>query len=69
MLELDQAVANPAFMAEREKQAIQAELTPPYTLIEPLVARGPFVFCSPQSGRGYTEALLEYSRLDPSALR
>ena len=56
-------------MPERERRAIAAELMPPYTIRLPKTALGPFVFCSPHSGRVYTQAFLDQSRLDASALR
>lgn len=56
-------------MSERERQSIDAELTPPFDIILPGQLRSPFVFCSPHSGRVYSEAFLAMSRLDPMALR
>ena len=56
-------------MIERERQSILAELTPPFTVIEPRVQTVPFVLCSPHSGRVYPSALTAASRLGPEALR
>ena len=56
-------------MPLREIASILAELTPPFTLLEPHEQTAPFVFCSPHSGRTYPSALLERSRLDPHTLR
>jgi N-formylglutamate amidohydrolase len=52
-----------------ERASILAELTPPYTLLEPDEQLTPVVFCSPHSGRVYPRAFLEASRLDPHTLR
>ena len=56
-------------MVDREGAAILAELTPPFTLLEPPEQLAPVVFCSPHSGRVYPKAFLEASRLDPHTLR
>jgi N-formylglutamate amidohydrolase len=56
-------------MPLRERASILAELTPPFTLVEPREQTAPFVFCSPHSGRTYPSAFLERSRLDPHTLR
>jgi N-formylglutamate amidohydrolase len=56
-------------MTDIERASILAELTPPYTLLEPAEQRAPVVFCSPHSGRVYPRAFLEASRLDPLTLR
>jgi N-formylglutamate amidohydrolase len=56
-------------MTDIERASILAELTPPYTLIEPVEQLAPVVFCSPHSGRIYPRAFLEASRLDPLTLR
>lgn len=56
-------------MPERERRAIAAELQPPFALAAPRVQTTPFVFCSPHSGRIYTQAFLAQSRLDAHALR
>ncbi|MCL4766474.1 MAG: N-formylglutamate amidohydrolase [Hyphomicrobiaceae bacterium] len=56
-------------MPLRERTSIQAELTPPFVVVEPADQTAPFVFCSPHSGRLYPKALLERSRLDAHTLR
>jgi N-formylglutamate amidohydrolase len=56
-------------MHPAEYASILAELTPPFTLLEPSEHIAPFVFCSPHSGRIYPRVLLEATRLDPQALR
>ncbi len=56
-------------MPERERRSIEAELKPPHDVLAPRQVRTPFVFCSPHSGRVYTEAFLEAARLDPHTLR
>jgi N-formylglutamate amidohydrolase len=56
-------------MAERERAAILTELTPAYTIVEPVVQTVPFVFCSPHSGRQYPSPLTRATRLDPLSLR
>jgi N-formylglutamate amidohydrolase len=56
-------------MVDREGAAILAELTPPFTLLEPPDQLAPVVFCSPHSGRVYPKAFLEASRLDAHTLR
>ncbi len=56
-------------MLERERRSIDQELTPPFTIAVPNGPPSPFVFCSPHSGRTYTQAFLEASRLDSHALR
>jgi N-formylglutamate amidohydrolase len=56
-------------MHANERASILAELTPPYTLLEPSVQLAPVVFCSPHSGRIYPKAFVEASRLDPHTLR
>jgi N-formylglutamate amidohydrolase len=56
-------------MPLRERDSILAELTPPFTVVEPREQTAPFVFCSPHSGRTYPSVLLERSRLDPHTLR
>jgi N-formylglutamate amidohydrolase len=58
-----------ADMTDIERASILAELTPPFTLIEPPEQLAPVVFCSPHSGRIYPRAFLEASRLDPLTLR
>lgn len=56
-------------MPERERRSIAAELDPPLTVAAPRVQTAPFVFCSPHSGRVYTQQFLARSRLDALALR
>lgn len=56
-------------MPERERRSIAAELDPPMTIVVPRAHEAPFVFCSPHSGRVYTERFLAQSRLDARALR
>jgi N-formylglutamate amidohydrolase len=56
-------------MSDNERASILAELTPPYTRLEPAEQLAPVVFCSPHSGRIYPRAFLEASRLDPLTLR
>lgn len=56
-------------MPANERAAIQAELTPPFTIARPCDAFSPFVFCSPHSGRVYPRRFLQQSRLNPHTLR
>jgi len=56
-------------MPEWERRSIAAELDPAMVVISPHVQAGPFVFCSPHSGRVYTERFLAQSRLDAHTLR
>ncbi|MDX2307140.1 MAG: N-formylglutamate amidohydrolase [Hyphomicrobium sp.] len=56
-------------MSASEEQAIERELDPPFTILRPAGPPTPFVFCSPHSGRIYTEHFLSKSRLDPVSLR
>jgi N-formylglutamate amidohydrolase len=56
-------------MTSRERDAILAELSPPFTVALPVEQCAPFVLCSPHSGRVYPTVLLEASRLDAHALR
>lgn len=56
-------------MPQDERQSIRDELTPPFTVLAPVVHRAPFVFCSPHSGRVYPRRFLAQSRLDAAALR
>lgn len=53
----------------RERASILAELSPPFSVVAPLVQRAPFVISSPHSGRIYPKHFLERSRLDAHALR
>ncbi len=59
----------PRPMLETERTAIEHHLTPPYLLAVPRVQSVPFVFCSPHSGRVYTDAFLAASRLTANSLR
>ncbi len=45
------------------------ELDPPFVVVRPEQPVGPFVLCSPHSGRIYPKAFLAQSRLDPHSLR
>src|SRR5690349_12508295 len=56
-------------MPERERRSIAAVLGPPLTTAGPRVRTPPSVFCSPHSGRIYTERFLALSRLDALTLR
>jgi N-formylglutamate amidohydrolase len=56
-------------MSLQERASIKDELTPGFTVLEPVEHTTPFVFCSPHSGRIYPRALTEASRLDPHTLR
>ncbi len=46
-----------------------SDLTPPFSVVAPLEQTAPFVVCSPHSGRHYSRAFLDQSRLDPLTLR
>ncbi|MEA2933588.1 MAG: hypothetical protein QOD74_234 [Variibacter sp.] len=46
-----------------------AELDPPFEILEPAELRGPVIFNSPHSGRVYPPAFLEVARLDVTTLR
>ena len=48
---------------------MQAELDPPFEILEPAQWRGPVVFNSPHSGRIYPPAFLAVARLDQATLR
>ena len=52
-----------------ERDAILAELSPPYDIVRPSLQSAPFVFCSPHSGRIYPSCLQAASRLDAHGLR
>lgn len=56
-------------MPLNERNAILADLSPPFEIREPKNQTSPLVFCSPHSGRIYPSILLERSRLDPLNLR
>ncbi|MBX6426643.1 MAG: N-formylglutamate amidohydrolase [Variibacter sp.] len=47
----------------------EAELDPPFEILEPATCRSPVVFNSPHSGRVYPAAFLKVARLDLSTLR
>lgn len=47
----------------------EAELDPPFEILEPAMCRSPVVFNSPHSGRVYPAAFLKVARLDLSTLR
>src|ERR1700754_1283801 len=48
---------------------VEAELDPPFEVLEPLDYRGPVVFNSPHSGRVYPRAFLSAAKLDLATLR
>ncbi len=56
-------------MSPSEAEAIERELTPPFTVERPQQLTLPLVFNSPHSGRVYPQAFLDASRLDPLSLR
>ena len=56
-------------MHDLEAQAIETELSPPYTILRPDNGPSAFIFDSPHSGRTYTSAFLRTSRLSAPALR
>lgn len=56
-------------MPARERAAIKAELTPPFSVSEPERHSSPLVFCSPHSGRIYPGYFLESAQLDAHTLR
>jgi N-formylglutamate amidohydrolase len=56
-------------MSPTEAEAIETELTPPFTVVRPPQLNAPLVFNSPHSGRIYPSTFLAASRLDPLALR
>src|SRR3954466_4903281 len=49
--------------------SVEAELDPPFEVLEPLDYRGPVVFNSPHSGRVYPRTFLSAARLDLATLR
>jgi N-formylglutamate amidohydrolase len=55
-------------MSRSEVEAIETELSPPFTVARPETLR-PLVFSPPHSGRVYPKAFLAASRLDSLALR
>lgn len=56
-------------MPQNELKSIVEELSPPFSVLQPLQQTSPFVFCSPHSGRVYPAEFLKQSRLDPLTLR
>jgi N-formylglutamate amidohydrolase len=56
-------------MSRSEVEAIETELSPPFTVARPETLSLPLVFNSPHSGRVYPRAFLAASRLDSLALR
>jgi N-formylglutamate amidohydrolase len=56
-------------MSRSEADAIETELSPPFTVIRPRELKVPLVFNSPHSGRVYPSAFLAASRLDAHTLR
>jgi N-formylglutamate amidohydrolase len=48
---------------------VEAELDPPFEILEPVECRGPVVFNSPHSGRVYPRAFLSSAKLDLATLR
>jgi N-formylglutamate amidohydrolase len=56
-------------MPLNERQAIKAELRPPFFIHEPRQQTTPLVFCSPHSGRVYPQILLDTTCLDAHSLR
>ena len=48
---------------------VEAELDPPFEVLEPVECRGPVVFNSPHSGRIYPRAFLSSAKLDLATLR
>lgn len=56
-------------MSLSEAEAIEKELTPPFSVARPGELRVPLVFNSPHSGRIYPKIFLAASRLDPLTLR
>lgn len=56
-------------MSRSEAEAIETELTPPFTVARPGELKVPLVFNSPHSGRVYPSTFLAASRLDAHTLR
>ena len=48
---------------------VEAELDPPFEILEPAECRGAVVFNSPHSGRVYPRAFLSSAKLDLATLR
>ena len=51
------------------RESSEAELDPPFEIIEPAETTAPVVFNSPHSGRVYPRAFLSAARLDLAVLR
>lgn len=56
-------------MSRNEAEAIERELSPPFSVVRPPKLKVPLVFNSPHSGRVYPRAFLASSKLDPLTLR
>lgn len=56
-------------MHEVEAEVIEAELNPPFTILNPENTETPVIFNSPHSGRTYPSVFLNSSRLTAVALR
>jgi N-formylglutamate amidohydrolase len=56
-------------MSRSEAEAIETELTPPFTVARPRELKVPLIFNSPHSGRVYPSTFLAASRLDAHTLR
>ena len=54
---------------EIETAGIDAELTPPISILRPVRQTVPIIFCSAHSGRVYPKHFLAMSRLGPLTLR
>lgn len=56
-------------MSPSEAEAIERELSPPFSVLRPAELKVPLVFNSPHSGRNYPSTFLAASRLDAHTLR
>ena len=56
-------------MSGSEAEAIERELSPPFSVVRPAKLQVPLVFNSPHSGRNYPSTFLKASKLDPQTLR
>ncbi|MEJ2518101.1 MAG: N-formylglutamate amidohydrolase [Methyloceanibacter sp.] len=56
-------------MSRQEAEAIERELSPPFTVVRPAKLQLPLVFNSPHSGRVYPSTFLAASKLDAMTLR
>ena len=56
-------------MSLNEAEAIERELSPPFTVARPEALQGPLVFNSPHSGRCYPDRFMSMVRLDRNAIR